>query len=83
MRKPADVYVKDKLMQIMVELFSSRRSLEKYLSRRELVAYDQVMTKYLEYDKLTSKLKREVYKDYNELEQMNQVHNHSRDNQRS
>lgn len=83
MRKPADVYVKDKLMQIMVELFSSRRSLEKYLSRRELIAYDQVMTKYLEYDKLTSKLKREVYKDYNELEQMNQVHNHSRDNQRS
>jgi len=70
-------------MQIMVELFSSRRSLEKYLSRRELIAYDQVMTKYLEYDKLTSKLKREVYKDYNELEQMNQVHNHSRDNQRS
>lgn len=39
-RKPADVYVRDKLMQIMIDLFNSRRSLEKYLSRRELLAYD-------------------------------------------
>jgi hypothetical protein len=39
-RKPADTYVKDKLMNIMVNLFSSRRSLEKHLSRRELLAYD-------------------------------------------
>lgn len=39
------------------------------------------MSKYLEYDTLTKKLKREIYLDYNELEQYNQMHNHQRDNE--
>jgi len=29
------------------------------------------MSKYLEYDILSEKLKREIYKDFNELDQMN------------
>lgn len=70
-RKPADVYVQEKLWQIQYQLFEARRSLEKNLSRQELVAYDQVMSKYLEYDVLSEKLKREIYNDFNELDQMN------------
>lgn len=70
-RKPADVYVQEKLWGIQCQLFEARRSLEKNLSRQELIAYDQVMAKYLEYDVLSEKLKREIYKDFNELDQMN------------
>lgn len=70
-RKPADLYVKDKLQCILNELFDARRKLEKNLSRGELVAYDKVLAKYLTHDNLYSKLKREIYKDYNELEQFN------------
>jgi hypothetical protein len=70
-RKPADLYVKDKLQGILDELFASRRKLEKHLSRSELVAYDKVLAKYLTHDNLLGKLKREIYKDYNELEQLN------------
>ena len=39
-RKPAHLYVQDKLRDILEELFAARRSLEKHLSRSELVAYD-------------------------------------------
>ena len=67
-RKPADLYVKDKLDHILDELFEARRSLEKHLSRGELLAYDKVLTKYLTHDVLLTKLKNEIYKDYNELE---------------
>jgi hypothetical protein len=67
-RKPADIYVKDKLQGILDELFGARRKLEKHLSRSELVAYDKVLTKYLTHENLLGKLKREIYKDYNELE---------------
>lgn len=70
-RKPADVYVQGKLDDILEELFEARRRLEKFLSRGELVAYDKVMTRYLKHDVLYDKLKREIYKDYNELEQVN------------
>jgi len=49
-RKPADVFVKETLEGIVNELFSARRNLEKHLSRRELMAYDKVLAKYLSYD---------------------------------
>jgi len=39
------------------------------------------MSKYLDYDVLSKKLKRDIYLDYNELEQFNQMHNHNRDNE--
>jgi len=68
-RKPADLYVDDKLEAILVDLFAARRRLEKHLGRSELVAYDQVLAKYLKHDVLLAKLQREVYKDYNDLEQ--------------
>lgn len=72
-RKPADVYVQGKLDDILEELFEARRRLEKLLSRGELVAYDKVLARYLKHDALYEKLKRDIYKDYNELEQVNQV----------
>lgn len=39
-RKPVDLYVKDKLSKIVEELFEARNKVEKYMSRQELVAYD-------------------------------------------
>lgn len=82
-RKPAGLYVRDKLQGILDELFESRRNLEKHLSRSELVAYDQVLAKYLQHDVLVTKLKREIYKDYNVLEQTNQMLSHSSEDERN
>jgi len=59
-RKPADKYVKETLRSIMDELFEARRNLEKHLSRRELLAYDQVLSKFLKPDVLMAKLKRRI-----------------------
>lgn len=56
-RKPVDKYVKDHLTDIIKELFESRRSLEKYMSRQELTKYDSILAGYLEYDALLPKLK--------------------------
>lgn len=72
-RQPADVYVQGKLDDVLEELFDARRRLEKFLSRGELVAYDKVLARYLKHDVLYAKLKREIYKDYNELAQTNQI----------
>jgi len=68
-RKPASKYVEDKLREVLDELFNARRGLEKHLSRSELVAYDQVLAKYLTHDVLLPKLKREIYKEQNVFEQ--------------
>lgn len=67
-RKSADLYVEDKLRGIIHELFAARRRLEKHLGRSELIAYDQVVAKYLKRDVLFEKLQREVYREYNEIE---------------
>jgi len=42
-----------------------------------------VLAKYLKHDVLFEKLRREVYRDYNELEQSAQMAAHEVDNQRS
>ena len=70
-RKPVDRHVKDVLKTVIEELFNARSELEKTMSRRELLAYDQVMTKNLKYDVLMPKLKREIYKEFNLFEQQN------------
>ena len=82
-RKPADVYVKDRLRGILEELFESRKNLEQNLSRGELIAYDKVLSKYLKHDILMSKLKSEVNKDYSILEQANQMISHEEENERN
>jgi len=82
-RMPADVYVSSKLNGILEEVFEGRLKLEKHLSRAELLAYDRVLSKYLKKDVLMQKLKREVYLDYNELSQHNQVRDHELDSKNS
>lgn len=82
-RKPADKYVKETLRSIMDELFEARRNLEKYLSRRELIAYDQVLSKFLKPDVLMAKLKRRIDQDKNSLSQQNQMADHFRDSKAS
>ena len=78
-RKPPKVYVEDKLKEIISDLFQARRSIEKNLSRNELTAYDHVLQKYLDQEIIMKKLKREIYKDYNEMEQMRQEILHRED----
>lgn len=46
-RMPADLYVTQKLDIILEQLFEARKKIEKYLSRQELIAYDQSMLRYL------------------------------------
>jgi len=49
-RKPADKFVQDALRGIMDELFASRQQLEKYMSRQELLAYDNILSNFLTYE---------------------------------
>lgn len=46
-RKPADRYVKDKLMCVIRECFTVRSKLEKRMTRAELMAFDKVLARYL------------------------------------
>ena len=71
-KKPTDVYVKDKLREIINDAFAVRRKLEKKMSRRELVAFDRVLTRYLQKDNLEPLLRQEITKDYNEIFQGHQ-----------
>jgi len=68
-RKPAELFVRETLENIVNDLFQARRGLEKHLNRRELIAYDKVLAKFLSYDQLMPKLKREISMHYNVLEQ--------------
>ena len=49
-RKPADKYVKDKMMMLVQELFEIRGELEKNMTRQELNSFDKVFAKYLQKD---------------------------------
>ena len=82
-RKPPHLYVEDKLAEIIEDLFVARKSLEKHFTRNELIAYDQTLQKYLTKDILLGKLKREINKDFNEMEQFSQVAYHNADNETS
>jgi hypothetical protein len=55
------------LHEVIDQLFEARNKVEKYLTRRELEAYDQDLAQHLKHESLANKLKREIYKDYNEL----------------
>jgi hypothetical protein len=72
-RKPANLYVMDKLHEILTSIFANRRNVEKTLSRGELLAYDHVIAKMLEPDTLMGKLKYEVQMDKNEVMQLSQM----------
>jgi len=59
-RKPVDKYVEDKLFAIIEEAFAHRQKVETSLSRRELVAYDEMLCRYLEKKNLLPKLRHQV-----------------------
>lgn len=59
-RKPVDKYVNDKLFSIIEEAFAHRKKVETTLSRRELVAYDEMLCRYLEKNSLLPKLRHQV-----------------------
>lgn len=66
-RQPADKYVDNKLVEVVENLFENRAKLEKNMTRRELIAYDKVLSKKLEPKRLREKLVRAIESDYHEL----------------
>jgi hypothetical protein len=42
-RKPPKVFVDDKLSEILDGVFIARRRVEKFMNRRELIAYDRIL----------------------------------------
>ena len=62
-KKPTDVYVKDKLYEIVDDAFQVRRKLEKNMSRRELLAFDKVLMRYLQSSNLQPMLEWSITKD--------------------
>lgn len=77
-RKPADVLVNDVLKEIIQECFDYRNKLEKDMSRRELLAFDKTMEKYLTHENLSKKLRYEVKRLFNELDQGNSLIEHAK-----
>lgn len=47
-RLKPEKYVADKLQEVVNEAFETRRKLERNMNRRELLALDKVLAKYLE-----------------------------------
>lgn len=68
-RKPVDKYITDELFTIIEEAFEQRKKVEASLTRRELVAYDEMLCKYLSQENLLPRLKYKISQDYNTLYQ--------------
>jgi len=66
-RKPPVQYVENKLDEILGEIFSIRRKLEKTFSRNDLLAYDRILMRHLTHETLIPKMKQGVELDYNFL----------------
>lgn len=77
-RKPAEVLVNDVLKDIIQECFNYRNKLEKDMSRRELLAFDKTLEKYLTHENLSKKLRYEVTRLFNELDQGNAIIEHGK-----
>lgn len=66
-RKPADKYVEDKLEELVQAKFDQRRKLEKGMSRRELLAFDEMLSRHLEKATLLPELQKAIQSDYHDL----------------
>ena len=73
-RKKPELYIEDRLLDVIGEAFEYRRKVEKNMSRRELVAFDKVLRKYLEPDTLLRRLERAVDQDFAFTIQNRQLH---------
>lgn len=60
------------------EAFETRKKLERNMSRRELIAFDKVLAKYLEPENLLKRLDAAIEEDYSALWQGRQVAEHAR-----
>ena len=52
---------------MIVEAFETRKKLEKNMSRRELVAFDRVLAKYLVPENIMKRLEQKIEEDYSSL----------------
>lgn len=79
MRKPPKKWVDDRLNLLLAEIFGVRKNIEKTLSRSELIAYDKMLSQFLTKDSLLPRLRREIEKDFNEMYQVAQLEELSRE----
>ena len=63
-RKKPEKYVDDRLNEVIQEAFDYRLKVEKNMSRRELLAFDKVLSKYLEPKTLLKRLERSIESDF-------------------
>ena len=63
-RNPPENYVTKKLQDVVKESFETRQKLEKNMSRRELVAFDKVLSKFLQPENLLRRLEASIQEDY-------------------
>ncbi len=62
-RKPPQVWVEQKIELILSQIFQMRRQVEKTMNRRELIAYDRVLTQVLNKETIISRVRSEMEKD--------------------
>lgn len=62
-RKPINLYVEDKFKEIVAAIFDEREKQEKTMSRRELIAYDKVLSSQMTPEILGKKLRQAVEED--------------------
>ena len=77
-RLKPEKYIQNKLQQVVDEAFEARRKLERNMSRRELIAFDKVLAKYLEPKNLMKRLSASVEEDYSAVFQGRQVAEHNK-----
>ena len=63
-RNPPENYVASKLQEIVGESFEVRQKLERNMSRRELIAFDKVLSKFLQPENLLKRLEASIQEDY-------------------
>ena len=68
-RKPPKKVVEGILEGIVVEAFETRKKMEKNMSRRELVAFDKVLSKYLQPENILAKVEASIAEKYRLINQ--------------
>lgn len=76
-RKPAAKVVDDKLFVIIKQAFDVRQSLEKKMSRRELLAFDKVLARHLQQENLAPRLAESIQEEFNVVNQGRQIIEHN------
>lgn len=72
-RKPPQTLVDEKLQAVVNEAFEVRRKLERNMSRRELLAFDKVLSKYMQPENLLKRLDSAIQEEYSLIFQGRQM----------